>query len=84
MRVAAPLRLDEETVRLAVIWRLAWIWRKRDGFLRQERQSRREFVSGESSYFEGGRNRILRFDRPPAIIKEFNELYGGIEWGNRD
>ena len=55
VRVAAPLRLDDEAVRLAVISRLAWIRRKRDGFQRQERESRREFVSGESHYFEGRR-----------------------------
>ncbi|MXX78515.1 MAG: M48 family metallopeptidase, partial [Gemmatimonadales bacterium] len=58
VRVAAPLRLDDEAVRLAVISRLAWIRRKRDGFLKQERQSRREFVSGESHYFEGRRYRL--------------------------
>ncbi len=58
VRVAAPLRLDDEAVRLAVISRLAWIRRKRDGFLRQERQSRRAFVSGESHEFEGRRYRL--------------------------
>ncbi len=58
VRVAAPLRLDDKAVRLAVISRLAWIRRRRDEFGRQDRQSRREFVSGESHYFEGRRYRL--------------------------
>lgn len=58
VRVAAPLRLDNEAVRLAVISRLAWIRRKRAEFQGQDRQSRREFVTGESHYFEGRRYRL--------------------------
>ena len=58
VRVAAPLRLDDDAVRLAVISRLAWIRRKRVEFEGQDRQSRREFVTGESHYFEGRRYRL--------------------------
>jgi len=58
VRVAVPLRLDDDAVRLAVISRLAWIRRKRAEFEGQDRQSRREFVTGESHYFEGRRYRL--------------------------
>ena len=58
VRVAAPLRLDDDAVRLAIISRLAWIRRKRAEFQGQDRQSRREFVTGESHYFEGRRYRL--------------------------
>ena len=58
VRVAAPLRLDNDAVRLAVISRLAWIRRKRAEFEGQDRQSRREFITGESHYFEGRRYRL--------------------------
>ena len=58
VRVAAPLRLDDDAVRLAIISRLAWIRRKRAEFEGQDRQSRREFVTGESHYFEGRRYRL--------------------------
>ena len=58
VRVAAPLRLDDDAVRLAVISRLAWIRRKRAEFEGQDRQSKREFVTGESHYFEGRRYRL--------------------------
>ena len=55
VRVAAPLRLDDEAVRLAVIARLGWIRRRQQAFAAQERQSQREMVSGESHYFQGRR-----------------------------
>ena len=69
VRVAAPLRLDDDAVRMAVISRLAWISRKRAEFERQDRQSRREFVSGESHYFEGRRYRldVVVSDGPTGI-----------------
>ncbi|MDE2806902.1 MAG: DUF45 domain-containing protein, partial [Gemmatimonadota bacterium] len=55
VRVAAPLWLDDDAVRLAVISRLGWIHRKRAEFTQQDRQSQREFVTGESHYFRGRR-----------------------------
>ena len=58
VRVAAPLRLDDDAVRLAIISRLAWIRRKQAEFEGQDRQSRREYVTGESHYFEGRRYRL--------------------------
>jgi len=58
VRVAAPLRLDEEAIRLAIVSRLGWIRRKQKGFAEQERQSRREMVTGESHHFQGRRYRL--------------------------
>ena len=58
VRVAAPVRLDDDAVRLAIISRLGWIRRKQAEFEQQDRQSQREFVTGESHYFEGRRYRI--------------------------
>lgn len=58
VRVAAPLRLDDEAVRLAVISRLGWIRRKQTAFGRQQRQSEREMVTGESHYVQGRRYRL--------------------------
>ena len=69
VRVAAPLRLDDEAVRLALISRLGWIRRQQAEFERQERQSQREFVTGESHYFEGRRYRlsVMEHTGPPAV-----------------
>jgi predicted metal-dependent hydrolase len=55
VRVAAPQRLDDEAVRLAVVSRLGWIRRRQKEFAGQDRQSQREMVTGESHYFQGRR-----------------------------
>ena len=69
VRVAAPLRLNDDAVRLAVISRLGWIRRRRAGFEEQDRQSQREFVTGESHYFGGRRYRLSVIERngPPTV-----------------
>lgn len=69
VRVAAPLRLDDEAVRLAVVSRLGWIQRKQGGFEQQSRQSQRELVAGESHYFLGRRYLLDVVERagPPSV-----------------
>jgi len=58
VRVAAPLIVSNDAVRLAVISKLGWIKRQRAKFKGQTRQSEREMVSGESHYFQGRRYRL--------------------------
>jgi predicted metal-dependent hydrolase len=58
VRVAAPLRVGNEAVRLAVIGKLGWIKRQKARFELQPRQSTREMISGESHYFSGKRYRL--------------------------
>ena len=58
VRVAAPLVVDDEAVRLAVIDKLGWIKRQKARFAEQPRQSQREMVNGESHYFLGQRYRL--------------------------
>ncbi len=72
VRVAAPLRVNDEAVRLFTISRLAWIKRQQAKFAGQERQSAREFVSGESHYYQGNRyllNVMYRKGSPAVIIR---------------
>ena len=58
VRVAVPLVVNDEAVRLAVLDKLTWIKRQRINFAEQPRQSSREMVSGESHYFFGRRYRL--------------------------
>lgn len=55
VRLAAPENMDEEAIRLFAISKLSWIKKQRKEFDTQERQSVREFLSGESHYFMGTR-----------------------------
>jgi len=58
VRVAAPTRLQDDDVRLAVVQRLPWIRKQRDKLRAAARQSEREMVAGESHYVWGVRHRL--------------------------
>ncbi|WP_296542816.1 M48 family metallopeptidase [Rhodoferax sp.] len=58
VRVAAPLVISDDAVRLAVIDKLGWIKRQKAKFVEQPRQTQREMVNGESHYFLGQRYRL--------------------------
>ncbi len=64
VRVAAPDRLDDEQIRLAVIQRLPWIKRQRQQLKNAARQSSREMLTGESHYVWGARHRLKVVERP--------------------
>ena len=67
VRVAAPLAVDDEAVRLAVVGKLGWIKRQRAKFQAQPRQSQRRMVSGESHYFFGRRYRLRVHETTGAL-----------------
>ena len=58
VRVAAPHRLDEEAIRLAIIQRLPWIKKQRQQLQDADRQTERRMVSGETHYVWGERYRL--------------------------
>jgi len=64
VRVAAPDRLDEDQIRLAVVQRLSWIKRQRKQLQDADRQSPREMLTGESHYVWGIRHRLKIIKRP--------------------
>ncbi len=69
VRVAVPLKVSDDAVRLAVIGKLGWVKRQRAQFEAQPRQSQREMVSGESHYFLGRRYRLrVVTNEGPAVV----------------
>lgn len=76
IRVAAPVHLDNDAIRLAVISKLSWIKKRQIAFLNQPRQSPREMVTGESNYLFGKRyllNVIYRHGKH-EIVKKHSKL----------
>ncbi|WP_348760505.1 SprT family zinc-dependent metalloprotease [uncultured Salinisphaera sp.] len=69
VRVAAPSRLDDDAIRLAVVSRLSWIRRQRQSFDQQARESPRQMVTGESHFFQGQRYRlnVVEGKGPPGV-----------------
>jgi predicted metal-dependent hydrolase len=91
VRVAAPLAMSDDAVRLAVISRLSWIRRQRSRFAAQARQSAREMVSGESHYVFGRRYRlrVVEDGGPARVVSPNNttlELHvqPGTDAGGRE
>ena len=55
VRVAVPQHITDDNVRLAVVSKLSWIKKQQEAFIKQPRQTAREYLSGESHYFQGRR-----------------------------
>ncbi|PHN04371.1 M48 family metallopeptidase [Flavilitoribacter nigricans] len=55
VRIAAPLRINDDAIRLFAISKLAWIKRHQRNFEDQERITPREYKERESHYFQGER-----------------------------
>lgn len=80
VRIAAPLRMDLDAIRVFAISKLGWIKKHQAKFLKQEREAPREYVSRESHYFKGRRyllNVIYHNASPRVEIrnKTFIDLY---------
>ena len=80
VRLAAPLQVSEDAIRLFAVSKLAWIKRNQRKFEGQERITPREFLNRESHYFLGERYllNIFEVDAPPKVLlknKTYIELY---------
>jgi predicted metal-dependent hydrolase len=71
VRVAAPERMDEDAIRLAIVQRLPWIKKQREQLQNADRQGAREMVTGETHYVWGQRLRldVPRMGRPAVSIQ---------------
>jgi predicted metal-dependent hydrolase len=80
IHVSAPLFMTEEAIRLFLISKQTWIKQKVSQVLNQNRQTPREYVSGENHYFKGQRFRLkVIYHNAPAKVEiqgnEFINLY---------
>jgi len=80
VRIAAPLSVNDDAIRLFAISKLGWIKRHQREFDAQERISPREYKQRESHYFQGRRYlmKIIEKDEPPKVIlrtRTYIELY---------
>ncbi|MBN2403734.1 MAG: M48 family metallopeptidase [Spirochaetes bacterium] len=76
VRIAAPLKVNDEAIRLFAVSKIGWIKRQQKKFEGQERISPREYKNRESHYFQGRRyllNVIEADSRPKVILK--NKTY---------
>lgn len=80
VRIAAPLKVDDDAVRLFAISKLSWIKKNQAKFVNQERQTERKFISGETHYFKGQRYRlnVIHHNGHSKVVlrnKQYIDLY---------
>ena len=76
VRIAAPKRMQLDTIRLYVISKLPWIRRQQQAIRAQERETIREYIDRESHYVWGQRYmlRVVEREAPPAVELIGHEL----------
>lgn len=77
VRIAAPLHVNEDAIRLFAISKLGWIKRNQRKFAGQERIPPREYKQREGHYFKGKRYllNVIEVDAKPKVeIKGKNRL----------
>lgn len=80
VRIAAPIKVNEDAIRLFAISKLAWIKRNQRKFEEQVRIPQREYKQRESHYFQGRRYlmTIVETEATPKVVlknKKFIELH---------
>ncbi|TYB79178.1 M48 family metallopeptidase [Bizionia myxarmorum] len=79
VRIAAPNRMDMDTIRVFALNKLKWIKKQQETFKNQERETPREYLTKESHYFLGKRYllQVIEHDQSPKVIlkHETIELY---------
>lgn len=76
VRIAVPLRINDEAVRLFVISKIAWIRRHQRNFEGQDRQPLPQFKERESHYFQGKRYllQITEQYAPPKVVLHHSKI----------
>lgn len=69
VRIAAPLRMNLDTIRIYAISKLSWIKQQQTKFREQPRETPREYLNKEGHYYLGKRYllTIIERDAPPQI-----------------
>ena len=79
VKIAAPERMELDTIRVFAISKLQWIKKQQKVFINQPRETPREYLSKESHYFQGKRyllDVIEHNDIPKVVLKHSKiELY---------
>ncbi len=76
VKIAAPLRMDLETIRIFAISKLSWIKRQQTKLESQEREAPRAYVSRESHYYLGKRYllKVVEREGKPLVAIKHDKL----------
>lgn len=76
VRIAAPARMNLDTIRVFAISKLGWIKQQQKILAEQQRETRREYVGRESHYVWGKRYllSVVEQDEPPGISLSHSKM----------
>jgi predicted metal-dependent hydrolase len=76
VRIAAPLRMDIDTIRVFAITKLAWIKSQQKKLREQERETPREYLDRESHYVWGKRYllKLVEKEAAPSVELKHNKM----------
>jgi predicted metal-dependent hydrolase len=76
VRIAAPLHMELDTIRVFAISKLGWIKQQQEKLRGQARQSRREYLDRESHYVWGKRYllKVVEHHAPPDVTVTHGKL----------
>ena len=70
VRISAPISAKDESIQLFAITKIGWIKKQIEKFENQQRQTEREYISGESHYVWGRRYRLeIRYSKTANNIE---------------
>lgn len=76
VRIAAPLHMDLDTIRVYALSKLSWIRKQQVKLSGQDREVPRDFINRESHYYNGKRYllKVMEADAPPKIELKHSTL----------
>lgn len=76
VKIAAPTRLNIDTIRIYAISKLSWIKKQRIKIKAQKREAPREYITKESHYFQGKRYllKVIEHNAAPSVILKHNKI----------
>jgi predicted metal-dependent hydrolase len=69
VKISSPQHISNDSIRLFAVSKIAWIKKQQKKILSQERQTKREYISGESHYYQGQRYllKVVYENQPPKV-----------------
>ena len=86
VRIAAPLRMDLDTIRVFAVSKIGWIRQQQEKLRGQARQAPREYLDRESHYVWGKRYllKVAEQDAPPHVVIKHSALVLHVRPGADD
>lgn len=76
VRIAAPERMNLDTIRVFALQKLKWIKNQQESFRNQPRETEREYLTKESHYFLGKRYllKVIEHNEVPKVVLKHKTL----------